>query len=310
MSEVLATIEYMKEFAKKVGVEGGRLAQVVMGKGEQVKFQRDVEAYLKTHPRKKEKEAQKAVFQERLKGVQEEIRLSGKLAPDSKEYSAFLGALKEICGPELGKQLKKDASDPTLSSRWSSPPSAPVTPGDVRRQTAHYQAYLGKTLQGVNAARIDTHLKGKSVVLGDCVQNTRLVGSLAERFSKHPDIFISGDIQATLKSNPALRMELGKLLFAKEQLERHEKMFKKELHHETALEKLKEEARETLTIMVWKAPVDWLKSIGASAFRPSVPSTIAMFGATAGFLTKEVVSGSKLLIRAAQTLGTYAGTKL
>lgn len=300
----------MKEIAKKIGVEVARAGRTLAGQGEQVRFQRDVEQYRKTYPKKTEKDAQKAVLQERFKRASDELRLSGTIAPDSRENRALIGAIKELCGDELVQQFKKDALDPVASRGWVAPPTAPPTPGDVHRQSGLYRTYLEKKLKKIPQSTIDAHLRGKSVVVSDCIQNMRTEAALAERMRTHADVTISRDIKTSLRSNKDLRVELGKLLLAHEAVKRHEKMFERGLTHEKALEVLKEDAKETLTIIFWKAPVDWLKIVGKSAFRPSLESFKVMFIATTQFLLREVVAGSKLLISSTRTLGAYIQTKL
>jgi len=75
-------------------------------------------------------------------------------------------------------------------------------------------------------------------------------------------------IETILSANPELGADIGAMMIAIEEQQRHDRMFERELKFGESVQGLKENAREQLSTMFFGAPVQFLKDMSKIPLRP------------------------------------------
>ncbi|GEM_PF-4399273 len=215
------------EGVKKFGKE---LFDTTRGRGEDVKFRKEVEQYCKDHSGIKEKEAQKILLDKRLEDLSEEIRLSRTLKTDSKVYRRFFGALREVCGDVLLAKIREEANK--AGGSWVAPPLSRVFPGHIQAKKNELKTDLVKKYKTVPQEKIEDILTASPTALKDMIDTTGLIGKLADRFRGDATISASTDLARTFRRSPQTMVDLGKILQAQESLSRHIRGLEKQVHWE------------------------------------------------------------------------------
>lgn len=260
----------------------------VIGQGPEVDFKNDVEKYTKDHGVSLE-EAQKTLFIERMNGFQNEIQYTGSTNSESTDFRNLEAAFNELFHPNKLEQLKVDAEDPKV---FKSLPLKPISPRDYGKMSDYYKKIF----------------EGRSPELGvvkDSTEKTQLINELIKRFCGDRALKSGASLDQILLLRPELGADLGKILLAKQGLDRHQRMFGKELNFEKELNNFKETAKESLTTLLWEAPTNWLKTMVKGSLNPNFGNFAKMVESTAKFGGKELWAGSKLLYRSARAAGSY-----
>lgn len=277
-----------KEQIKNVGRQ-------LIGQGREVKFAKAVEEFETTKGVSRE-EAEKAIFIERIKTVQDRIKFSGTLGADVEELKELEAAMNEIFKGDGLERLKESSADSAIFRTLSLPP---IALKNVKDAESYFKSKFDKKAPA-------------EVVLKDYAQNGQLIEALLKRFSGDPSLRSGTDsLEAIIAAHPELGADLGKILEARRLMARHEKCFKKDLNFDATLESFKKTARETLTEMLWKAPVDSMSAIMKSMSSGSFGSCIeTFFKETIKFSAREVWAGTKLLAGSAKMVGSVVKNKL
>lgn len=266
------------------------VGKTLVGRGAEVRFKKDVEAYADTHGVSRE-DAAKVVFRDRMFDVDDEARISGVIDRKSKTYREFDGALHEFFSGEGVRKLKKDAENPAVMRPL---PLAPVTAAERDAQLNYYRARFGGRIPRASLA-----------VSRDAAMDTKRIRALLARVSGDPRIGSPGSLESIVAANPELGADFGAVVRSKEGLERHERKFGAELDHEKAAEKFKTEAKEAVTEIFWSAPKDWLQAVVRGVYRHDFDGITKAIGETVRFLGREVWASAKFLHYGAKAAGTY-----
>lgn len=265
------------------------LGRKMTGEAAEVKFNKTVDKYEKTHGVSHEA-AEKAIFLDRFNAVQHELTYTRAIDKDT--YRDFVAGLNEIFGKNGVADLKRDGADPAIYRALLLPPASLAE----FNQTASY---------------FKTKFENKvpnAAVVKDCAENKKIIDALHTRFMGDPALAGAGDLEALIAAHPELGADLGKILSAKELSDLHERRFEGDLRFDGSMEKLKATAKESFATMFWKAPSEYLKAVGKSPkFDLTYFAKTTM--ETAKFLHKEGKAGTKLLVDVAKTAKAYIDTK-
>lgn len=236
-------------------------------------------------------EARAEMFRRRVEGLQDEIRLGNGIEFNShsmRELHAALKFLNEYDGSYAGK-FKSFAEDPKLNR--------PITPTALNK--AEYAAMLGQYQKKFEGAA-----PPRAIVI-DSAENSKLAATLLERIRNDPRFQSSTNIMELLDKNPEIAADFGKIFQAQEAMENHQKHFGKEMKYRKSMERLKIDAKDSTTRMLWGAPTEFVKDVFRGGIRPNFGTFFKVFGATAKFASREVYAGSKLLFSGIRAGASY-----
>lgn len=149
---------------------------------------------------------------------------------NSKVYRQFFGSLREICGGILFEKVKEEASK--AGGSWVAPPLMRVFPAHIQAKKNELKIDLSKKYKTVPQEKIEDILTTSPAVLRDMIDTTGLIGKLADRFRTDATASTSVDLTRTFRRVPQTMVDLGKILQAKELLDRHTKEFEKQVFWE------------------------------------------------------------------------------
>ena len=152
----------LKEQIKNVGRQ-------LIGQGREVKFLKAIEEFETTNGVSRE-QAEKAIFLDRIKAVQDRIKFSKTLGADVEELKDMEAAMNEIFKGDGVERLRESSADPAIFRAVSIPP---VTLKDVKGVESYFKNKFDKQAP-------------KEVVLKDYAQNGQLIEALLKRFSGDP----------------------------------------------------------------------------------------------------------------------------
>lgn len=266
----------------------------IVGQGEEVRFKNEVAEHAKTTGVTQER-ATKELLVRRMQNVHIEISANSHIDSESKDYKALMGALNETFGTVQLQQFREDSANTALFRNIAVPPP---TPAEIKQILKKF-AQKNKKLPAMG-------------VVNDCSDNTKLIDQVMSRFSTDRRLMGADSIQDIVMANPELGADLGKIFEAKKAIERHEKLFKKDLRFEQSIQDFKDTAQCSITEMLWKAPTDFIAAIIKKGFNPK--NVIGSFGTivkeTARFAGREAWAGTKILGRTAQVAGSFLRNKV
>lgn len=277
--EVLAKIKEIKE-------------KIVVGSPE-ARFKKDVENYQRLY-NVSEQEAQKAVFKLRAKEVQEVIEREGIIEPGSKEHRNFFTALNVLFGPEKLKEFREASRDPQKMRQFD---TGPVTKTKREAMINYYKVnFEGKI---PNLSTIDISAKIQMMIYG-----------LLDRFLDDPRLASKESLEIIIFDNPELSADLGKVLEALDIFEKERKKFGIEQKYEKSKNRLKEQAKESVAVIFWRAPIYWLKVVISNPYNlKGFNRFLVVLAETVIFLSREVKYTTKLLYSASKTFKDYLETR-
>lgn len=258
-----------------------RDAQMALsGQGAERKFEKDVDGYVQAHG-VSPAEAQKQIFFSRFNNLKHAMSLKRGVADvASEDWRGFEAALNKVFGLADLEKFKKDATNSALFRRL-----AVVPPNHTQIRNVH-DYFNGKF------GRVPV-----TAILTSCVESNTRISAVFHRFERDSRIVGSPSLLDTLRNNPELGADIGKILEEKGILERHERMLENEIDWEKSLEGFKKTAGESVAKMMWGAPVEWAKEFGRSALAPDVGKMIGgMFAATSKLVLREYFYAGKLLL--------------
>ena len=180
----------------------------------------------------------------------------------------------------------------------------PPTPAELSRTQSHF------------ARKFSGRVPANGVVRGSAA-DAKLLSALLARLTSDPRL--SGmSFRDAIETNPDLAADIGGILESQRSVERHEKKFDGELRFETARDKFSDTARNTMTEMLWGAPIDFMSSMGKTVWgsgRRRRPLTLGGFtkellGQSTRLAGREGWAMAKLLARTGYTAGSYARNRL
>ncbi|MFH0814857.1 MAG: hypothetical protein V1902_02120 [Candidatus Falkowbacteria bacterium] len=278
----------LKEQIKNVGRQ-------LIGQGREVKFLKAIEEFETTNGVSRE-QAEKAIFLDRIKAVQDRIKFSKTLGADVEELKELEAAMNEIFKGDGVERLRESSADPAIFRAVSIPP---VALKDVKGVESYFKNKFDKQAP-------------KEVVLKDYAQNGQLIEALLKRFASDPNLGArTNSIEAVLAAHPELGADLGKVLEAKRLMAKHESGFHKDQNFEKTFKEFKGTAKETLTEMLWKAPVDSMSAIMKSMSSGSFGNCIeTFFKESLKFAGRELWAGTKLFAGTVKMGGSLIKNKL
>jgi hypothetical protein len=267
----------------------------IIGKGEEVRFKDEVAKYEKLHGVSHE-QAVKDIFLDRARNIQLEIGVNGIIDSESKFFKEFIAALNEVFGAEKVAQFRKDSINPKIFRNLS---ISPLTVVEVNFVKDYFLKKFKDRTPNL-------------VIIKDCSYNMKLINAILQRFLNDPRLVRSNSIESIIVASPELRADLGKILEAKYAVERHERLFDKDLKFEKAIEKFKRTAENSLTEILWKAPIDYLTTIVKKGFNSKeLGDFVGTFlKETAKFIGRETWAGTKFLSRSVYTVGSLIKNKV
>ena len=267
----------------------------LIGQGDEVRFKNEVAEYQRLHGVPHE-QATKTLLLHCLGNVRSEIGTHGVVGGQSKDFRGFHAALNEIFSREKMRQFSRDAGDPALFRHLAVSPSNPTEVRQVER-------YFSKVFKGK---------KPEFSVIRDSSDNMKVMDALLQRFSHDPRFGGIDSLQNILAAHPELGADIGRLLQAKGALERHERMFGKDLRFEKAMDAFKKTAQTSLTEMLWKAPTDYMMTIMKKGFHTKgLGDLTGMFlQETTRLAKRELWAGSKFLAQSAHAAGSFVKNKV
>ncbi|MCX6745583.1 MAG: hypothetical protein NTX00_01030 [Candidatus Parcubacteria bacterium] len=263
--------------AKKVVKETG---EKIIGRGPEVKFRNEVDELVKKQGISPEV-AKKMIFSAYLGNVEKETKIKGNVDYKSKNWRLFEAALNEIFTPQQLEKFANNANDPKI---FKSIPNFAVNQADYKKMESYYKA------------NFDGQSPDYAIIL-DAAENAKMTEKLSSRVNKKLDPLIGyrTSLENIIMINPEIGADIGKMLLAKEQLVRHENMFKKQIRFEKNMDAFKGDSKKALVNMLWSAPTQWMVQMVKGGLDPSFRGFMRMFNATTKFLIEEASSGSKLL---------------
>lgn len=241
----------------------------------ELKFKNEAAAYAKANG-VSNVEAQKAIFDARLRLVSHEVVLNKSIDYDSKEFANVQAALYELVGSAQMDRFKQHADNPAVFRA--------LAPALRSAELTSAQKYYRDKFKGDAPA---------TAVITDTAEKTKLITELITRFSGDPRLVGAADLRSTLIANPDLSADIGKMLQAKEELERHERMFGREVNFERSMATLKTNAWETVTSKMWTPIGGYLKKFNIPT---SGKKFVDHFVAMAKAIGQELKVGTELLI--------------
>lgn len=272
----------LKEKIKDIG-------RHLTGEGVEVRFKNTVGQYERSHGVSRE-EAEKAIFMDRFDAVQHELTYTGAINADT--YRAFVAGLNEIFGKDGVADMKRNSADPVI---YRALHLAPVSQGEFDRVASYFKGKFENKVP--NAA-----------VVRDCAENKKSIDALYARVSGDPAFMGTNDLEALIAAHPELGADLGRLMSAKELSDIHERIFENGIRFKKSIETLKATSKESLSVMFWKAPADYLKVIAKEPkfdFAYFAKTTME----TAKFIHKEGKAGSELFLETAKAAKAYLDVK-
>lgn len=266
--------------------------KIVVGSPE-ARFKKDVENYQRLY-NVSEQEAQKAVFKLRAKEVQEVIEREGIIEPGSKERRSFIAALNVLFGSEKLKEFREASRDPQKMRQFD---TGPVTKTEREAMINYYKVnFEGKI---PNLSTIEISAKIQMMIYG-----------LLDRFLGDPRLASKESLEIIIFNNLELAADLGKVLEALDIFEKERKKFGIEQKYEKSKNRLKEQAKESLAVIFWRAPIYWLKVVISNPYNlKGFNRFLVVLAETVIFLSREVKYTAKILYPASKTLKDYLETK-
>jgi hypothetical protein len=262
------------------------IGKTLIGRGEEVKFRKEVEKHAADNGVSIE-DAQKTIFKKRLEAYSRELNVS----PDLVAAKELRGALQQIFTVEQLQQFKTLAENPAIFRALILPP---VGTKEVSAVNRRYKAkFDGKVPSTREVLRI--------------AENQQALVEVLRRFKGDRRLSGTGGLESILAANPELAADIGKIVAAMELIDKQEKSFDKSLKFNKAMDGFKADAKESLTTMFWKGPIDYISALQKGINGLSLESCVNLFGATMKFLGKEVWAGGKLLVSAGNAL--YRGVE-
>lgn len=238
-------------------------------------------------------EAQKAIFQEALQDIQDEMKFSGAIDPKSKNFRLFEAAMNGSFSPAEMATFQADAANPMIFSGLS---GTPVTTAEYKLSERHYKN------------KFDGKDPGMAVVR-DTAQGNKALKELMARFMSDPALGTPFNLSKIISLRPDLGADLAKILEMKKQLDDHESKFEGKVSFEKSLKGFKGDAKEVLTKKIWGDLSEWLHAVGRSALNPSFKGVFSLMGATSKFMLKSIWNGSRLLGKMTTTTTKYITKK-
>ena len=254
-----------KKFVKETG-------EKIIGHGPEVKFRNEVDELAKKRGVSREV-AEKTIFSSYLGNLEKETKLKGNIDYKSKNWRLFEAALNEIFTPEQLEKFSKNSNDPKI---FKTIPGFAVNKADYKKMESYYKA----------------NFNGQSpdyTITLDSAENAKMIDKVSNRLDKklNPLIGNRTSLEMLTIINPEIGADIGKMLLAKEQLEKHENMFGKQIKFEKNMEAFKGDSKKALVNMMWSAPTEWLGQIVKGGLDPSFRGFMTMFNATTKLLIEE-----------------------
>ena len=271
---------------KKAVVEA---AEKLVGRGPEVQYRKDVEAHVNSG--QTQEQAERRVFSDYLMAVTSETHKDGSLDYESPAFRALLASTNEMFERADIKKFKQDAGDTSKLRRLHT-----IVPST--RQVDKMRKYFKKKTKGEGP---------NNTVLTESVRELETLEEIAFRLNSDISSSMSHLGPADeIRARAEYGADIGRILLAKENLERHENKAQREQTFIEANERWKDEAKKSLTVMMWDAPTKWLKKTvgGMLTFgkNPLRKSFEVMF-AQAEFLAVETYHGGKLLASTLDAMG-------
>ncbi len=222
----------------------------IVGRGPEVKFRNTVDDYARDHGTTREV-AEKKIFNDYISSVGRETR-TGALDSDSKKWRDFQAAINETLSKSATDRATTDAKNPAVFRNLTFSVSA----AQEKQQEKYYQ----KKFNGDAPDR---------AIIEDSAENIEMMNRLLRRLNLDITSNMSNtdDLEALLRSHPEMGADIGKLFQSKQNLEKHERMFGRELQFEKSLEQLKKTSAESLQVMLLDAPMKMLGGILGGAWQ-------------------------------------------
>jgi hypothetical protein len=285
-----------KRLRRELGDVGERLA----GRGRQVDFRKEVERLAEVRGMPVHR-AEKAVLLEKMDALRSEVS-SIEHGPPSESFDAFEAGLRHIFGNNRENLQKLDAAaeDPDKFEPLIPPQ---VSPSDAAKAEKYFEGKYNRA--------------PAPAILGDYARRALIMEQLIERISADPRIMGSDEkLDALLVDTaPERGADVAGILDGEEHLKGAERHFARELAHEKNIANLKETARKSLAIMLFKAPgnfaLDLMKTV--LKIRPTPIAPFKFMGrlmvASGKFAFREGTEGAKLFGAIARTTTSYLNTK-
>jgi len=283
--------------AKTLAVETG---EKIIGRGPEVKFRHEVQDLVKNGGLTQE-QAEKQIFNNRIGDMNSEVAVNGTYTKDSKSWRAFEAAINETLSDEERENLEKNANNPAIRT-----PNVNMPANVYARRYSRQESYF-KSKFNNNAP--------KPAILKDCTQTARLIEaySVAVETDVTANLGNNRSLEDLVKADPMLSAELGKMLQAKELLEKHENKFKKDRNYAETVTEANTEAKKILTTMLYKAPAQFLKEILGTRGAINKGSLFSGFAkaclATGKFIFKEAGESVKLAYQTTKVVGSAIKNK-
>lgn len=263
----------------------------IVGKDPDSEFKNRYEKYAADHLVPID-EAQKAIFEDVLQEIQDEMKFNGAIDPKSKNFRLFEAAMRGVFSPAELAKFEADAATPIFRGVTG----APVTTVEYKRSERHYKN------------KFDGESPGMSVVR-DTAESNKALKELMTRFLSDPNLTTFPDLNTVMSTYPDLGADLAKILEMKKQLVAHESKFESQLSFDKSLKSFKGDAKEVLTKKMWGDTGEWLKAVGNSALNPNFKGVFSLMGATTKFMLKSIWNGSRLLGKMAATTAKFVTKK-
>jgi len=231
--------------------------------------------------------------------IQAEILSNSAIDYQSKEFKKFSAATKELFGNTSLDKFKKDAEDVSIFKRIT---IARSTAPEIKKIKEYYETSFKRYHKDIDVKNI---LKGETAVIHDSAQDVKIIDELITRLAFSLGSFGTTDLTSALSANPDVAADLGKILLAKEALEKHERKLSAILR----FEKTKKEVNNNLADFFWKNPTEWFGEVMKSTItlKPNIGKT---FGACFKMAGKTTWSGLKLMGGTLALLETYINKEI
>jgi len=255
------------------------IGRQMLGQGAEVKFKKAAENYERTHV-VSATEARRAVFNDLMDSLQQEMRLTGGIDPNSDFWKEFRGGMNELFGKVKIDEFKNEANRHTFA----------LPPLGAREYDAAAKYYK---------KRFENNLPNMGRVKALAENNAYIRGLLARTMSD-PRYAGSRDLK-TLMADPAnadLRASIGKVLMAREAIKDDYRRFGKEIEFKKSMDNLKNTAKESLYRMFIGSPA---KLMGDQLKAGMKGDVSGFFKAMEPFAKEQVKAAGKLAWAGAKT---------
>jgi hypothetical protein len=275
---------------KEVGKWVKETGEKMVGRGQEVKFRNDVQEFADSHGVTVE-EAEKRVFADYLGNVGTEIRMRGCIDSHSEEWRSFEASLNELLSSDERAKLERDANNPGV---WRAIHPAPVTGTDYARMERYFRGKFAKQLP-------------KHEMVRRSAEDTKILDGLGRRVDHDlaPLATTPDKLSVILGARPEIGADIGKMMQAKREMEKIERVFGADVRFKEIWEKDKEKMREILGERLGKGVREFLSDVfkgGAEAVSAAgkvekVPGAIVRLSkALIKGIGKATIGGGKILL--------------